>query len=133
MIRAYESGLTIEGVAKRFCLGPARVGAALKRAGVTRPAGHRSLDERQFCLHGHELAVVGIYRPPNGDPPRCKACIKAAVSKWQTANRERLRVNNRAYYWANRTKLLANASAYNRKRNDARRVKPWQSRRRKSG
>jgi hypothetical protein len=50
------------------------------------------------------------------------------MSKWQTANRKRVRAINRAYYQANREKLLAYNSEYSRKRNDARRVRPWQSR-----
>lgn len=116
MIRAYESGLTIKEIAKRFDLEPDRLGKALRRAGA----------KRQFCRNGHELAVVGIYRPPNGRL-RCKACYLTQMHKWKEANREQVRAFFRAYYLANRDKLLAAS----RKRHDAHRIRPWKPRARR--
>lgn len=111
MIHAYESGLLIKEIAKRFDLHRNRVGRALRRADA----------KRVFCPEGHELAVVGRYRN------RCKLCRDIRVRNWQETNREKMLAYMRAYYLEHRDELLA----YSRKRYDALRTKTYQPRTRR--
>ena len=107
MIQAYEDGLTIEAVAKRFHLKAARVGKMLRQTGITtqRP-GIRSLTEREYCCNGHELAKVGLYCAPNGISPRCRACMQLNQSRWRSANKGHLRAYNQAHYLAHRKGVI---------------------------
>lgn len=63
------------------------------------------------CSKCGETKALDAFSKKSG---RCKACKAALTQAWRADNTERVREVSRAYYYANRDKLLAYASDYQR-------------------
>lgn len=65
----------------RGCVNPGHLGPAERVENWRRGNQRKVVDRSVACKHGHVLAEVGLYSPPDGSTPECLACRRDQVAR----------------------------------------------------